>query len=197
MCWPFGCVHSKAGEVIELSNVFHSEKLHWPFRANYQGRECVVVACEESWSWFSVMLANFLVVDLRSESEFQSSDCLQHTAMMLVYGSDLKSAPGSTLWGFVQLTCKMLLFKPWNGQVIDKTWQRDNSSETSFLKSRKMILRFKAMPERRLLSLGANTFQFSKNNQLDSEMLNSVSECAQYGKETIIHEHLFTNYEII
>ena len=60
-----------------------------------------------------------------------------------------------------------------------------------------MILRFKAMPERRLLSLGANTFQFSKNNQLDSEMLNSVSECAQYGKETIIHEHLFTNYEII
>ena len=57
MCWPFGCVHSKAGEVIEPSNVFHSEKLHWPFkfRANYQGRECAVVACEESWSWFSVM----------------------------------------------------------------------------------------------------------------------------------------------
>ena len=124
MCRPFGCIHSKAGEVIEPSNVFHSEKLHWPFRANYQGRECVVVACEESWSWFSVMRVNFLVVDFRFESEFQSSDCLQHTPMMLVYGSDLYSAPGSSLWGSVQLRCKKWLFKPWKGQVTDKTWQQ-------------------------------------------------------------------------
>ena len=30
------------------------------------------------------MLVNFLVVDFRFESEFQSRDCLQHTTMMLV-----------------------------------------------------------------------------------------------------------------
>ena len=39
-------------------------------------------------------------------SEFQSSDCFQHTAIMLKYESDLYSAPGSTLWGSVQLLCK-------------------------------------------------------------------------------------------
>ena len=32
----------------------------------------------------------FLVVEFRLESEFQCSNCLQHTAMMLVYGSDLR-----------------------------------------------------------------------------------------------------------
>ena len=124
MCWPLGCVHSKEGKVIEPSNVFHLEKLHWSFRTNYQGRERVVVDCEESWSRFSVMRVNFLVVDFLFESEFQSSDCLQHTTMMLVYGSDLWSAPGSSLWGSVQLTCKKWPFKPWKGQVTDKTWQQ-------------------------------------------------------------------------
>ena len=36
-CWPFGRVHSKAGKVIEPSNVnvFHLEKLHRPFRTNW------------------------------------------------------------------------------------------------------------------------------------------------------------------
>ena len=43
-------------------------------------------------------VVNFLVVDFRFESEFQSSDCLQITTMMLVYESDLSSA--------VQLTGK-------------------------------------------------------------------------------------------
>ena len=46
----------------------------------------------------------FLVVEFRLESEFQCSNCLQHTAMMLVYGSDLQSAPGSSLRVYVQLT---------------------------------------------------------------------------------------------
>ena len=32
---------------------------------------------------------NFFVVNFLFESEFLSSDCLQHTAIMLVYGSDL------------------------------------------------------------------------------------------------------------
>ena len=117
MCWPLGCIHSKEGKVIEPSNVFHLEKLHWSFRTNYQGRERVVVECEESWSRFSVIRVNFLVVDFRFESELQSRDCFQQPTMMLVYGSDLWSAPGSSLWGSVQL-------KPWKGQVTDKTWQQ-------------------------------------------------------------------------
>ena len=82
------------------------------------------------------MQVNFLVVDFRFEtqieSEFQSSDCLQHTTMMLVYGSVLYGAPGSSLRGSVQLTCKKWQFKPWKGQVTDSLTQRDNSSETSF-----------------------------------------------------------------
>ena len=74
---------------------------------NYQERECVVVECEESWWWFSVMLMNFFVINFRLESEFQSSDCFQRTAMMFVYGSGLWSAQGSSLRGSVQLACKI------------------------------------------------------------------------------------------
>ena len=76
------------------------------------------------------MQVNFLVVDFRFEtqieSEFQSSDCLQHTTMMLVYGSVLYGAPGSSLRGSVQLTCKKWQFKPWKGQVTDSLTQFRN-----------------------------------------------------------------------
>ena len=36
-----------------------------------------------------------------------------------------------------------------------------------------------------------------KSNQRDSEILNLVSECAQYGKNTSIHDNVFIDYEII
>ena len=38
---------------------------------------------------FSFMRVDILLVYFRSESEFQSSYCLQHTTMVLAYGSDL------------------------------------------------------------------------------------------------------------
>ena len=34
--------------LIEPSNIFHLDKMHWPFRTNYQERDCIVVDCEES-----------------------------------------------------------------------------------------------------------------------------------------------------
>ena len=63
-CWPFGRVHSKAGKVIEPSNVFHLEKLHRPFRTNCRGRDVLLTGekadadfLSRGWIFLSLILA--------------------------------------------------------------------------------------------------------------------------------------------
>ena len=53
------------------------------------GSEAAVAALRRKLVLISVARVNFLVVYFRSEGKFQSSNCLQHAAMMLVYGPDL------------------------------------------------------------------------------------------------------------
>ena len=58
------------------------------------------------------------------ENEFQSSDCLQHTAMMLVYGSSLFGLLQEALCkALCSLHSKMTLQAtgPWTGQVTQQS----------------------------------------------------------------------------
>ena len=85
-CQPLGYHHSKMGRADEGSSFLLLNKLYYPIGMKNRGTTCVAVEREASCCQYSATRAKSFVIDGRSLSEFQSSDCLQHTTMALVYG---------------------------------------------------------------------------------------------------------------
>ena len=116
-----------------MVSCFKEPELHWPIRMNHQKSELSVVDWEASWCWFSVMLVKTFVIDFTCRDNFKAAIATYHNDVgytNLVYGSSSKRATCSFLWGTMHLTRDLQTwpFKPWRGQVTQRTWQENSFS---------------------------------------------------------------------